>query len=246
MFQRWRSPWSVAEPDGLGGEVLLVKRRSELRRGFGRDFDCDDGAGMRFCAMPRTLLALLILLAAFASPGCAESIRGALTNLCDPAKIATISAERGANPRVRKICYWLEMARRDGRDPAVEMREVMVAVGWGGTAKGELTAEAMVRNRVIAERLGCLDETGMVDLRRGNAPTIRTGPYAGDQLSVDHIIPRSVCPELDTTLANLELMPLRMNRSKSNSIGERQVDMARKFNAAGLLSQRGLDAVLAR
>ena len=95
----------------------------------------------------------------------------------------------------------------------------MAAVGWGGTAKGELTAEAMVRNRVIAERLGCLDEEGMADLRRGNAPTIRTGPYTGDQLSVDHIIPRSVCPELDTTLANLELMPLRMNRSKSNSIG---------------------------
>ena len=59
-------------------------------------------------------------------------IREALVNLCDPAKIATISAERGANPRVRKICYWLEMARRDGRDPAVEMREVMVAVGWVG------------------------------------------------------------------------------------------------------------------
>jgi hypothetical protein len=97
--------------------------------------------------MPRTILALLILLVAFASPGCAESIRGALTSLCDPAKIATITSERGANPRVRKICYWLEMARRDGRDPAVEMREVMVAVGWGGTAKGELTAESMVRNR---------------------------------------------------------------------------------------------------
>jgi len=189
---------------------------------------------------------LLILLVAFASPGCAESIRGALTNLCDPVKIATLTSERGANPRVRKITYWLERARLDGRDPATEMREVMAAVGWGGTAKGELTAESMVRNRTIAERLGCLDEAGMADLRRGNAPTIRTGPYAGDQLSVDHIIPRSVCPELDTTLANLELMPLRMNRAKSNSIGERQVDMARKFNTAGLLSQRGLDAVLSR
>ena len=190
--------------------------------------------------MPRTILALLILLVAFASPGCAESIRGALTSLCDPAKIATITSERGANPRVRKICYWLEMARLDGRDPAVEMREVMVAVGWGGTAKGELTAEAMVRNRVIAERLGCLDEAGLADLRRGNAPTIRTGPYAGDELSVDHIIPRSVCPELDTTLANLELMPLRMNRAKSNSIGERQMALALKFYDAGFLSDEAV------
>ena len=196
--------------------------------------------------MPRTILALLALALFCSPPGCAETIRGALTSLCDPAKIATITSERGANPRVRKIAYWLERARLDGHDPAVEMREVMDAVGWGGTPQGELTAEAMVRNRVIAERLGCLDEAGMADLRRGNAPTIRTGPYAGDQLSVDHIIPRSVCPELDTTLANLELMPLRMNRTKSNSIGVRQVDMAKKFNSAGLLSKQGLDEVLSR
>ena len=189
------------------------------------------------------ILAVMLLTCAFAG---ADTIREALVNLCDPAKIATITAERGANPRVRKVCYWLEMARRDGRDPSNEMREVMVAVGWGGSAKGDLTSDAMVRNRVIAERLGCLDEAGMADLRRGKAPTIRTGPYTGDKLSVDHILPRAVCPELDTTLANLELMPMRMNSSKSDSIGERQVDMARKFHAAGLLSQSGLAAAVAR
>jgi hypothetical protein len=176
----------------------------------------------------------------------ADTIREALVNLCDPAKIATITAERGANPRVRKICYWLEMARKSGREPSVEMREVMSAVGWGETAKGDLTADAMVRNRVIAERLGCLDEAGMTDLRSGKAPIIRNGPYSGDKLSVDHIIPRAVCPELDTTLANLELMPMRMNSSKSDAISERQVDMAKKFHAAGLLSKAGLDAVLIR
>jgi len=101
------------------------------------------------------ILAVLLLTCAIAG---ADTIGEALVNLCAPAKIATISSDRGANPRVRKICYWLEMARRDGRDPAVEMREVMVAVGWGGSGKGDLTADAMVRNRVIAERLGCLGE----------------------------------------------------------------------------------------
>ena len=166
------------------------------------------------------MLRILLVLVLSCGLANADTIRDALVSLCDPAKIATITAERGANPRVRKICYWLEMARKAGREPSSEMREVMSAVGWGGTAKGDLTADAMTRNRVIAERLGCLDEVGMSDLRRGNAPTIRSGPYVGDELSVDHIIPRSVCPELDATLANLELMPLRMNRSKSNSIGE--------------------------
>jgi len=103
------------------------------------------------------ILAVMLLTCAFAG---AETIREALVNLCDPAKIATITAEREANPRVRKICYWLEMARQDGRDPSNEMREVMVAVGWGGSGKGDLTSDAMIRNRVIAERLGCLDEAG--------------------------------------------------------------------------------------
>jgi hypothetical protein len=196
-------------------------------------------------AMSALLRILAVLLVSCSLAG-ADTIREALVSLCDPAKIATITAERGANPRVRKICYWLEMARRDGRDPSNEMRQVMVAVGWGGSAKGDLTSAAMVRNRMIAERLGCLDDAGMGDLRRGKAAIIRSGPYAGDKLSVDHILPRAVCLELDTTLANLELMPMRMNSSKSDSIGERQVDTARKFHAAGLLSQSGLDAVLAR
>jgi hypothetical protein len=191
-------------------------------------------------------LVATILLAFSLCSASADTIRTALVNLCDPAKIATLTSDRAANPRVRKIAYWLEMARRDGRDTANEMREVMIAVGWGETAKGDLTAGAMVRNRIIAERLGCLDELGMADLRRGKAPIIRFGPYTGDKLSVDHIIPRSVCIELDTTLANLELMPLAMNRAKSAFIGERQVDLARKFHAAGLLSQAGLDAVLSR
>ena len=45
-------------------------------------------------------------------------------------------------------------------------------------------------------------------------------------------------------LGNLELMPLRMNEKKNAKIGDRQRDMAKKFHQAGLLSTKGLDAVL--
>jgi hypothetical protein len=38
-------------------------------------------------------------------------------------------------------------------------------------------------------------------------------------------------------------MPLRMNESKNDRVGVRQVDLARKFNKAGLLSNEGLKAV---
>ena len=58
-------------------------------------------------------------------------------------------------------------------------------------------------------------------------------------MSVDHIIPRAVVPELDNVIANLELMPLRLNQSKNDKIGDRQKDLAGKLHAAGLLADPG-------
>ena len=83
-------------------------------------------------------------------------------------------------------------------------------------------------------------------MRRGNAPTVRKGPYAGQVASVDHIIPRAVVPELDCVVANLELLPLRVNESKNSTIGARQRDLANKLHNAGLLSDAGLRAVLSK
>ena len=73
--------------------------------------------------MPSLSRILLVLVLSFGLAS-ADTIRSALVNLCNPAKITTISAERGANPRVRKIAYCLEMARKVGREPSSEMREV--------------------------------------------------------------------------------------------------------------------------
>jgi hypothetical protein len=92
----------------------------------------------------------------------------------------------------------------------------------------------MLRNRVIAERLGCLNTAGLEEMRQGRAPTVTKGPYRGDQLSVDHIIPLSVMPEFDKVIANLELMPLRMNVKKNAGMGDRQQDLLKKLRAAGL------------
>jgi hypothetical protein len=193
----------------------------------------------------RNCIALVVLLGPTLSASARDTTREALVALCDPAKIATLTSDRAANPRVRKIAYWLEVARQQGRDPQVEMQAVMETVGWGGTLKGELTAQAMVRNRVIAERLGCLDEEGMALLRRGAAPTVKRGPYAGEKLHVDHIIPRSVSPKLDLVLANLELMPASLNYRKGRKVGQRQVDLANKLHRASSLSAEDRDVVVA-
>jgi len=156
-----------------------------------------------------------------------------LVSLCEPAKLATLS-NRGAIPRVQKIVYWLEMSRREGKSPEELLEKAMIRIGWDDE-RGRLTAAALLRNLDIATKLGCTDAEGMEEMRRGHSPTVKKGPYAGDQLSVDHVVPLSKCPRLDNVLANLELMPLKLNMRKGARIGQRQRDLLGRFEAAGLL-----------
>jgi hypothetical protein len=44
--------------------------------------------------------------------------------------------------------------------------------------RGNAVSASLIRNRMILERLGCLDAAGMEKLRTGKAPTITRGPYA--------------------------------------------------------------------
>jgi len=75
---------------------------------------------------------------------------------------------------------------------------------------------------------------------------VTRGKCKGDELSVDHIIPRQVVPELDNVIANLELMPLRLNEEKNASIGKRQVELAVKLEKAGLVSKQGMGRIVGR
>lgn len=162
--------------------------------------------------------------------------------LIEPVKLATVGP-RGANPRVQKATYWLAMAKKEKRSTAAVAWRAVFLAGYTNKEAQELTKAALMRNLSIAQTLGCLDEAGLAEMRKGNAATVRNGPYEGDQLSVDHIIPRSVVPELDNVIANLELMPKRMNSKKNAKIGRRQLSHAEKLLEAGLLSEVGVRAL---
>jgi hypothetical protein len=168
-----------------------------------------------------------------------ERFVGILAPLIDPAKLDTLKGDRAANPRLRKIVHWLEVARREGIDPGSVIDQAQARVGYAGTARAREDKKALLRNLIILERLGCLDAAGMEKLRRGNAPTITLGPYAGDIAAVDHIIPRSVAPELDEKLFNLEFMPSKLNSRKGNEIGQRQLSLASSWRESQLLTARG-------
>ncbi len=118
-----------------------------------------------------------------------------------------------------------------------------VALAGCRNAAAKLTTDALVRNHDIASKLGCLDTAGLAEMRKGKSPKVQKGPYKGQELSVDHIIPRAVVPELDNVIANLELLPLQLNASKNATVGDRQVSLAQKFYQAGLLSAEGLKKV---
>jgi len=183
----------------------------------------------------KRFLCLLPLFLALAV--CAEDYSARIAPLIDPAKLAALG-KRGANSRVQKCVYWLAVARAAGARPDRVAGDAVARAGYTREAAA-LTKAELVRNLDIAEKLGCLDAAGLAKMRRGSAPTVRKGPYAGDIASVDHIIPRAVAPELDNCIANLELLPLKVNESKNDKIGERQIDLARKLHAAGLLSAAG-------
>jgi hypothetical protein len=164
-----------------------------------------------------------------------------LAALIDPAKLSTLR-ERGTNPRIHKAVALLETADANRIKPKAVCEAAIKKVNMNAAA-GELTKAALLRNLDIARKLGCIHAAGLKDMRRGRAPTIQRGPYAGDELSVDHIIPRTVVPELDNVIANLEVLPLKLNQKKNSKVGERQTALAEKLHAAGLLSADGLEKV---
>ncbi|MGJ8723660.1 MAG: hypothetical protein ACSHYB_03805 [Roseibacillus sp.] len=165
-----------------------------------------------------------------------------LSPLIDPNKLDTLTGKRAATPRLRKACYWLHIAEQEGHDPGSVIDQAHAAALPKSPARQAEQKAALLRNLTILSRLGCFDSEGLEKLRRGNAPTITRGPYAGELATGDHIIPRSVCPELDNCLFNLEFMPDTLNKRKSAKVGDRQRSLARRWYQKGLLSLEGFKA----
>jgi hypothetical protein len=99
----------------------------------------------------RHLLAPL-LLAVGVGAAAAENYAERIAPLIDPAKLATLR-ERGANPRVQKYVAHLAEAKKSGVGANNVVIQAVALVGMKGVA-AKLTADAMLRNLTIAERLG--------------------------------------------------------------------------------------------
>jgi hypothetical protein len=64
------------------------------------------------------------------------------------------------------------MAHISGFDAGEIIDQAHAQTGPHEPKRAKAQRASLIRNRVILERLGCIDEAGMIKLRKGNAPTI--------------------------------------------------------------------------
>jgi hypothetical protein len=91
--------------------------------------------------------------------------------------------------------------------------------------------------------MGCYDDAGLAKLQTGKAPTITPVQHVDEIASVDHLLPRSIVPELDNRLYNLRFMAESLNQAKGVDIDVDAVALAQRWYEDGLLSLDGLQAV---
>jgi hypothetical protein len=109
------------------------------------------------------------------------------------------------------------------------------AAGYEGTAAARADKQAIIWSRAKLEEFWCFTEAGLDELRHGGSPTITQGPHAGEGIALEHVLPRSIMPELAGTFFNLEAITAKANRSKSAKITAREVELARRWNRERLL-----------
>lgn len=157
---------------------------------------------------------VLFLMLVLALPSSAAECFTASTNLAKliaPTKLAKLD-QRGVNSRIYMAVAILEDA---GRGPGkcawwfVASNAVLYA-GYTNFHLAKMTREALTSNWGNASGRGVLTAEGLAELRRGQAATVKSGLFAGDELKVDHIISPSVAPELANVIANMELVENRL------------------------------------
>ena len=123
-------------------------------------------------------------------------------------------------------------------DAGIDLRDVLrraERINNTPTNYSDLLTESLLRNVKIARELELDAPENLARMEEGRSPIVGRGPYAGEKAEVDHIVPRALAPDLDNLLINLELMPMTLNRRKSDKVTERAASMAKRFFDAGVM-----------
>ncbi len=186
-------------------------------------------------------LSVVVLFTSVADGSTAVAWKAALREQSDPEKLATLG-KRGANPRVNRIVFYLHQANESGTAPSEALDWAFGENGTTGLV-AVLSKETQLLNYQHAVDWGLLTDDNLEKLKRGNAPIITKGYDRGQATDVDHIVPVSLAPEAGNSLANLELMPSSLNRSKGASVGFHEMGFAKRLHEAGIIESDTLSAV---
>jgi len=117
------------------------------------------------------LVSLLLLFGlSVAGIGSQQEHAEGIASLIEPAKLPTLKT-RGAIPRIHKLVYQIEMARRDRQNSTTVINQAMNLVGIVNQSQAQLIRAELLRNHTIAPRLGCLDAPGLEEMKHGKSPT---------------------------------------------------------------------------
>ncbi len=157
-----------------------------------------------------------------------------LRPLCDPVKLTSLGI-RGANSRVHKVLYHLYDLEKDGGNIGRALDRALVPGMKGEFYYSQpLVKRQILANYKAAKELGIFEDASNLDkMRRGYAPTIQRGPYAGKAVEVDHIISVKEAPELSNNLANLRYLSETENMARGARLDGDALRLMQDMKSAG-------------
>lgn len=155
--------------------------------------------------------------------------------------------ESGSEREANDVLLLAVVTLLDAEDAGANLSELFRRVEWINqtpVAYSDLLQEGLLRNLKIARGLGLDSPENRERMREEKSPIVELGPYAGEKAEVDHIAPRTLAPDLDNLLINLELMPQTLNRKKSDKVTDRIRSFAKRFYDAGVMMTESFERVM--
>ncbi len=174
------------------------------------------------------------------SPFTAEKIVCSLSNLLNPANLATLKGLNACNRRLNLCAYWIHKATLEKLD--VDQLITQAMARYEDTDKHRaLTKVSLLKNYKRMVRYGCLSDENLQQVKKGYAATITKGYHTGEKMVVDHVVPKSLMPTLAKDFVNLCFQPYSINDDKSDAVARAQLRAVRIFARHGIVPLSTVD-----
>lgn len=143
--------------------------------------------------------------------------------------------ERGSNETMRLVNFKIYQAYQDGLDVS-KLLDLAQPKSKQPAVLAELNKKRFLSNLQLGIEYGIYEgEENLKPLAYGKAPFITKGPHKGERIDVEHLVPKSIAPDLDNILANLMWYPASLNQSKSDTVTPEAMAMAEVFKEQEIL-----------